>query len=24
MMDLDWEANRCLDDWLARVGDDAL
>jgi hypothetical protein len=24
MMDQEWEANRCLDDWLARVGDAAL
>ena len=24
MMDLEWEANRCLDDWLARAGDAAL
>lgn len=24
MMDLDWPANRCLDDWLTRVGDAAL
>ena len=24
MMDLEWEANRCLGDWLARVGDAAL